>query len=332
LIVAAAHCGFGAIVPGGLGVTIFFFLSGYLISTLMLDEYQSHGTLNIGHFYLRRILRLYPPLLVMLMIAYALVHFRLLGGGFSVGGLFSQLFYFANYDQLFLGNRIPDGTGILWSLAVEEHFYLVYPIMFLALVRANARTTAVLVLGLLSLLALLWRMYLASRPGFETSRTYYATDTRFDSILFGCILAFFRRDSRHVRTTERMRLSDYALFLAGIGGLVASLLFRGQFFRETVRYSIQGISLLPIFSYCVTRPGNPLFLALNARPIKRIGVYSYSIYLIHFVILSLIWEHAKSLTAPGLVLAVTLAIAVGYSFLIDSYVDPYFKSLRKRLH
>ena len=129
LIVLVSHSGYGETVPGGLGVTIFFFLSGYLITTLILDEQTRTETINVRHFYLRRAFRLLPPLLITLAIAYTLVAAGLLGGGFSWGGLTSQLFYFANYYGIFFAheNSIPDGTGILWSLAVEEHFYIVFP-------------------------------------------------------------------------------------------------------------------------------------------------------------------------------------------------------------
>jgi peptidoglycan/LPS O-acetylase OafA/YrhL len=82
-IVLVSHAGFGTVVPGGLGVTIFFFLSGYLITTLLLDEYERSGRIDIGKFYLCRVFRLFPPLVVTLIIAYALVILGLLDGNFS---------------------------------------------------------------------------------------------------------------------------------------------------------------------------------------------------------------------------------------------------------
>src|SRR5262245_57565060 len=130
LLVVLAHSGFDA-VPGGLGVTIFFFLSGYLITTLMLAEYERSGRISIPMFYARRMLRLMPPLLITLALAYGLTYFGALPGGITAAGLAAQLLYFANYYSLFVdpGGTIPNGTGILWSLAVEEHFYIVYPLL-----------------------------------------------------------------------------------------------------------------------------------------------------------------------------------------------------------
>jgi peptidoglycan/LPS O-acetylase OafA/YrhL len=92
LIVVLAHSGF-EIVPGGLGVTIFFFLSGYLITTLMLAEYERSGRLSIPKFYARRFFRLMPPLIITLAIAYSLTFSGLLPGGITAAGLAAQLLY-----------------------------------------------------------------------------------------------------------------------------------------------------------------------------------------------------------------------------------------------
>jgi peptidoglycan/LPS O-acetylase OafA/YrhL len=155
LIVLVSHAGYGSAVPGGLGVTIFFFLSGYLITTLLLDETERSGRINIGKFYLRRVFRLFPPLLVTLFIAYSLVALGLLDGGISWSGVLAQLFYFANYYGLFFdpGNTTAAGTGILWSLAVEEHFYMIYPTVLaglLALGLSRLRIVVVLAIACLS--------------------------------------------------------------------------------------------------------------------------------------------------------------------------------------
>ena len=159
LLVVLGHSGLDAIVPGGLGVTIFFFLSGYLISTLMLAEHDKTGGINILHFYARRVFRLMPPLIVSLAIAYGLTYSGWLAGGITSKGLAAQLLYFANYYGLFYdpGNTVPDGTGILWSLAVEEHFYIFYPLLMALLLGAAFRPRTI---G-----ALLGIVCLSSSPG-----------------------------------------------------------------------------------------------------------------------------------------------------------------------
>ena len=130
LLVVSAHAGLSDLIPGGLGVTIFFFLSGYLITTLMLAENEQTGAISIRNFYARRILRLAPPLLITLAIAYSLTYLGFLQGRITLAALVSQLLYFANYYILFFdpnAQSMPGGTGILWSLAVEEHFYIFFP-------------------------------------------------------------------------------------------------------------------------------------------------------------------------------------------------------------
>ena len=187
LIVVFAHSGLESLVPGGLGVTIFFFLSGYLISTLMLTENERTGGISIFNFYARRVFRLMPPLIVTLAIAYGLTYSGWLAGGITSKGLAAQLLYFANYYGLFFdpGNTIPNGTGILWSLAVEEHFYIIYPILLTLLLRSALGPRGIgALLGIVCVAVLAWRIHLAQSPHFFSDRTYYGSDTRIDSIIY----------------------------------------------------------------------------------------------------------------------------------------------------
>jgi peptidoglycan/LPS O-acetylase OafA/YrhL len=336
LLVVMAHASFDA-VPGGLGVTIFFFLSGYLISTLMLTEHENTGGIDIPKFYARRIFRLMPPLLITLAIAYALTLAGLLGGGITLAGVAAQLLYFANYYFLFFdpGNTIPSGTGILWSLAVEEHFYIFYPLLLTLMLGrgrvARLRTTGAL-LAAACLAVLAWRVHLAHLPGFTPDRTYFASDTRIDSIIYGCILAVLKnpvRDLRRPDAASTMSAAQWALLAIGAGALLFTLVYRDATFRETYRYSIQGLALMPIFYFAVRFSGNWLFRHLNSPWAATLGVYSYAIYLLHLVV---IWAIITSIPAiafrPYIVLPVTLVISIAYAAAIDRFVDPYFRRLR----
>ena len=186
LLVVTSHSGFSS-VPGGLGVTIFFFLSGYLITTFMLVEGEHTHELDIPSFYARRFLRLMPPLLVTLAVAYALTLSGLLPGGITAAGLAAQVLYFANYYHLFFdpGNTVPDGTGILWSLAVEEHFYILYPWLMAWLLHKSARPVlSGALLGLVCLIILLLAHSSSAIAGIRVSsnvlRLRYAY--RFDRL------------------------------------------------------------------------------------------------------------------------------------------------------
>jgi peptidoglycan/LPS O-acetylase OafA/YrhL len=190
LLVVLAHSGFGTIVPGGLGVTIFFFLSGYLITTLMITESQRVGNIAILSFYARRIFRLAPALLITLTIAYGLTYFGLLPGRITLEGLTAQLLYFANYYTVFLdpsNSNLPAGTGPLWSLAVEEHFYIVFPLLMTSFMSNAWRPRTIAMVFFISCLVILaWRIHLVHSPEYFTDRTYLASDTRIDSIIYGC--------------------------------------------------------------------------------------------------------------------------------------------------
>jgi len=335
LIVLLSHSGFGAIVPGGLGVTIFFFLSGYLITTLLMVELATRSKIDIPQFYLRRAYRLLPPLVVTLAVAYGLVFARIMPCDFSFFALASQLFYLANYYGLFFdpGNTTtPPGTGILWSLAVEEHFYIFFPLLLSLLLRDPARPRALAaVLMVLCLAALIWRIYLV-HSGVSEGRTYYSSDTRMDSIAYGCLLALVANPMASLPFRDRMSWWQWLILILASAVLVATLLDRNPAFRETFRYSIQGISLLPIFYFAIKFAKNSLFRHANTPWIAKLGVYSYFIYLIHFVIIQVLIAYAGPLSNPFLLFAVALVLSVGYAAMIDRFVDPYFRELRRRSH
>ncbi len=337
-IVLVSHAGYGGVVPGGLGVTIFFFLSGYLITTLLLDEHQRTGRIHIGKFYLRRVFRLFPPLLVTLAIAYSLVLLGRLDGGISWAGVLAQLFYFANYYSLFFdpGNTTAAGTGILWSLAVEEHFYMIYPAVLtglLALGLSAQRLAVALAIACLAVLA--WRMHLAGLPNFVTERTYYSSDTRVDSIIFGCLLAIVAnpKSSKPASSNPFLEPTSATLLAAAAIVMAFTLVWRDPYFRETFRYSLQGLALMPIFYFAIKCARDIPFTLLNHPWVARIGVYSYAMYLIHYVVINAIEKNAPWLaTIKPLLVVATFAIAALYAAILDVSVDRYFRRLRRKFH
>ena len=335
LLVVLAHSGFGTIVPGGLGVTIFFFLSGFLITTLMLAESERLGNISISSFYARRIFRLAPPLLITLTIAYGLTYLRLLPGQITLEGLTAQLLYFANYYILYFdpgANKIPAGTGILWSLAVEEHFYIFFPLVMSLFVRNALRPRTIgIVLIITCLVILAWRIYLVQSPEYFTDRTYLASDTRIDFIIYGCLMAILINPLRVPHQPKNMSLRQWALFSMGIGFLLLALIYRNPVFRETFRYSLQGIALFPIFYFAILFHDNAIFRYLNSVWAIKIGIYSYAIYLTHQIVLFAIGKNAPFIANnPFVVFPVALIISIAYAAAIDSFVDPYFRQLRHK--
>jgi peptidoglycan/LPS O-acetylase OafA/YrhL len=334
LLVVVAHSGFEALVPGGLGVTIFFFLSGYLISTLMLAENERTGGINILNFYARRVFRLMPPLLVSLAIAYGLTYAGLLSGSITSAGLAAQLLYFANYYVLFFdpGNTIPDGTGILWSLAVEEHFYIFYPLCLTLLLGSALRPRTIgALLGIVCVVVLAWRLYLVQSPDFVSDRAYYASDTRIDSIIYGCVLAIVMNPVRQLHRPGAMSAAQWVVVATALGTLLLTLVYRDPTFRETARYSIQGLTLMPLFYFAVRFSDNQLFRHLNSPWAITLGTYSYAIYLIHYVVIRLIAKNVPAVAAtPFILFPIAILISVAYAAAVDRFVDRYFRQLRHK--
>jgi peptidoglycan/LPS O-acetylase OafA/YrhL len=335
LLVFFAHAGLDKVVPGGLGVTIFFFLSGYLITTLLRREFASTAEISIKHFYIRRSLRILPPMYLTLGLACFVVSFLPSMRSATWLGILSTLGYFYNYANLIHNDpaRLPAGIGVIWSLMIEEHFYLVFPFAYSRLLRSClTRYQQAALLGSLCLGALLWRCCLVlvlHTPVLTLPRwTYSATDARFDSILWGCILAIVWNP---VFGDGSPRLNRNAGKLAG-GGLLllaATLMIRNPILRETARYSLQSIALLPIFYYCVAQPNAWMNRALQWPALRWIGWLSYSMYLIHEFLFELI-EDRFHFGAPVKTIAV-FALAVLYALILRYLVEQPSRGLHKAL-
>lgn len=331
LLVFIAHAGLERYVPGGLGVTIFFFLSGFLITTLMRAEYEKNSSINFRHFWLRRALRILPPFYVVLTAA-AIVSFEWgPSGSVAFKPIAAQALHYSNYWIISNGyGGLPAGTGVYWSLAVEEHFYLVFPWLYSGLqaFRMPARNQAIFFWGLCAAV-LLWRCVLVF--GFQVSenRTYMASDTRLDSILFGCALAVWMNpvmDDTELRE-RRWKLIYVPLALLVMGCCV---LIRSEEFRETLRYSLQGIALTAIFvaaiRYCDWAP----FRLLNRRPLAFIGLLSYSLYLLHYAVIAAV-QRTFTTMHPVLRALTAFAISIALSWIIYVLIEKPCARLRRKL-
>ncbi|MEO6237594.1 MAG: acyltransferase [Vicinamibacterales bacterium] len=328
-IVFMAHSGLPGI-PGGFGVTVFFFLSGYLITTLMRLERQSTGRVSIRKFYMRRALRILPPFYLILLLSSALTIIGVLPGALRAGPLLAQGLHVFNYWFIYQGsNGTPVGTVPYWSLAVEEHFYLIFPVLYMVLSRSLPRRSQAAVVWILCGVICVWRCALVLGMGVPENRTYMASDTRFDSILFGCALAIGLNP-----VLDEPRGSDglwkWLLLPAGIALLVVTFVYRAPWFRETIRYTIQGISLTPVFVTTIRFPGWLPFRPLNWAPIAFLGVLSYTLYLNHQI--AILGVH---FWLPTLPLPVAALLSFGIAFLValslHQFVEKPLARLRQRI-
>jgi peptidoglycan/LPS O-acetylase OafA/YrhL len=317
IVVVAIH--YTDLPSGGLlGVDMFFTLSGFLITTLLLEEWQAAGRVSLRDFYLRRFFRLFPGLAA-LVAAYVL-YIVLFGRGdesLGLSGAAYAITYTANW-AIALGWRYPSwAIGHLWSLAVEEQFYLVWPTLLVVLTRRRLglRGIAWTLAGMIVAIGA-WR-YLLYLDGADGARLYFATDTRFDELLIGCLAGTIfvsRGTERAVPRWAPFATAAAALFV--VWNLLDTRSWATQWsggltlFAAAVAVTIYGcvVGWLPV----LTR-------ALGARWLVFVGTISYSLYLWH-VAGSLVLQRLVDVRGPVLVvseIALSFAAACVSYFVIE---------------
>jgi len=332
LLVFVSHAGWGHIVPGGFGVTVFFFLSGYLITSLIRREYEKTTRIDLPQFYLRRVLRIFPTMYLTLALSVVLAIAGLLPGEIRAEPVMYQAAFLTNYYKLWgaFPDGMPAGTGVLWSLAVEEHFYMFFPLLSLLMMpRLSPRGQAKLLLVICAVV-LAWRCVLVHGLHAGEERTYVASDTHIDSILYGCIVGVFCNPYMD-RPLSFSYFGKVALYVLSLGLLMFCFLYRDVAFRETFRYTIQGIALAPLFYLAIVDWKRPWFLWLNWKPVRVLGTMTYGLYLVHFTAIESVkhlWPEGAMLTQALIALAVSLAFASVMYVLIERPLA----RLRKRLH
>jgi peptidoglycan/LPS O-acetylase OafA/YrhL len=282
-----------SILPGGeIGVDVFFVLSGFLITRVLLGEFEATDQINFINFYVRRCLRLMPALWLFLSawILFALVH----GGENENNRLWAAVpagLYFMNWTiALDLGP--PDMLRHTWSLAVEEQFYLLWPpLLFLALKNVPRRSVWLPIL-LLLLTSSGWRGFLAY-SGADQDRVYNGFDTRAETLLFGCLLA--------VLPIARFPAISFRLWYIPVAVLISCLFFLplihvgepAQVWKPVFTFGLTLVSLCAAWVIVLIIEYRSRFRipVLTWRPVTYVGRISYGIYLWHYPINMLLRPH-----------------------------------------
>lgn len=296
IAVIAYHLNFSWAKGGFIGVDIFFVLSGYLITNILLTQWEKNQTLQLKQFWLRRFRRLIPAAYVMIVVVVifsVLFHSEILKN--LRGDAIASFFYVSNWWFIFHNVSYFDSFGMpsplknLWSLAIEEQFYLIWPVFLLVFLRwvKNPKLLLKIVIGL-GLLSAIW-MTILYVPGTDPSRVYYGTDTRLFDLLSGCALAFvwpFNRLSPNIPKRSKAALNIAGtisiLFFFLITALVSEyqpFLYRGGL----LFVAIMGVVMIATIAH----PASYLSKIFSFKPLRWIGTRSYGIYLWHYPIITL---------------------------------------------
>jgi peptidoglycan/LPS O-acetylase OafA/YrhL len=277
--------------PGGFfGVDVFFALSGYLITRLLLNEHATLGRIDLWRFYVRRSWRLAPALCLMLLV-YVAIELAWQGVGqwktLALDALLA-LAYVTNWTRA-TGWHLPADLGHTWSLAVEEQFYLLWPLLLIGVLKLSRRPgVQVLLVGAMALTSMLWRLYLQDQ-GATVDRLYNGSDVRAETLIWGALLAIWR----HHKATQQRRhwLDEVGEWL--IPALMLGLWLGAQWTEAWV-YSV-GISAVSGMSVLLIKGlhggrWRMISRALTVGWIVYLGRISYGIYLWHFPILRWLME------------------------------------------
>lgn len=350
IMVLAYHLKLALFKSGFLGVTVFFVLSGYLITGILISEVEEKGTIDLKNFWLRRIRRLVPAVMsmaVVIIFVSAVVNRVIFTKGCK--DFVASVLGFNNWWQIF--NKVsyfeaagaPSPFTHCWSLAIETQFYLIYPLILLAVYklakgRGNGRAKrGLLIAGVTLLLALISVILMAAlfNPQQDASRVYYGTDTRAFSLLFGALLAIlweYRMVPRKLSAGINMVLGTVSLVVLIVMTMTISgssnFWYRGGQFVGTI--------LTVLVVYAVSGRKTLLSRFLSNPVLKWIGDRSYSIYLWHYPIILLISKGIKAswwITLIEIVLSVVLA-ELSYRFIETpirhGIIGEYLNILRSR--
>jgi peptidoglycan/LPS O-acetylase OafA/YrhL len=315
--VIAYHAGIGA-VPGDLGVSAFFVLSGFLITWLLLRERRATGRVSLRRFYLRRTLRIFPAYYVFLALSFMVDRVR--HDPWPDGLAAAAVAYVVNYYNALHGH--PTTTiAHAWSLGVEEQFYFIWPTIFLLLARregAGKRLTLLPVVAGLVAVVLLWRSLLFLIGGVGTAYVYNAFDTRFDNLGMGCLLAICAERPWFVVLARAAGRRAW-LPLVTLGLLLWSRVGMSTAYHYSLGFTVDAVLIAVLVVQLLQLSQRVLWSWLEHPVVRYLGVISYPLYLYH------IWGigagHQLRFLPASLQLVVgvfaSIALASGSYFVIE---------------
>lgn len=319
---------------GFLGVDVFFVLSGFLITSLILEEYDRAGRIDFSRFYLGRARRLLPALVLLLAVVAVAAAFIYRDAAAQVrSDAVASIFYVNNWWYIFNDQSYFEFIGRppllkhLWSLAVEEQFYLAWPAIAYLVMRKAGRRGVRLTALTLALLSTVWLIWLSASNGYpeyaDPSRAYFGTDSHAMGLLIGAALATFWRPGR--LPARLPRGGPAVLAGTGIAALLVVIwffLFVGEFTPWMYRGGFLVLALVvALLIAMASHPGSPLGHWMGTQPWAYIGQRSYGLYLWHWPIFMVTRPHLDVPFDGIPLLAFRLALTFGIAELSFRFVE-----------
>lgn len=277
MAVVLAHSGIGTLFFSARhGVAGFFVLSGFLITWLLLKEFRTTGAVSVKDFYMRRSLRIFPAYYAFLIVSICWDLYR--GNDDIQDAIFPGLFYFMNYHNALQGHS-TSSIAHVWSLAIEEQFYLLWPMLFIFLMgRGTKCVIRFLVLAIIAVLV--WRSFSFSYLDFGASYAYNAFDTRFDNLAIGCLLAFLVEKKQYLAFFNRISSRFWMPFIPLIL-LFVSKQFGSDDYAYGPAFTVDALLLAILLLQLIRLSAGRAWGWLNHPMSVYLGVISYPIYLWH---------------------------------------------------
>lgn len=309
-VVMAYHFGFPA--PAGIGVTGFFVLSGFLITWLLRKEQRATGRISIRRFYVRRVLRIFPAYYGYVIVSLILLRYR--GVDEAPGLVRSAIFYVMNYYNAAHGHP-PGAFSHLWSLAVEEQFYLVWPLVVFLFVGRKPRALGAFVTYVI-LLVLAWRSIVFLTTD-NVAYVYNAFDTRFDSIAIGCLLALAVEWHWFLKLATALARGAWAPLVTLLLLIVSQN--ASARFHYSVGFTVDSLLLAVLIIQILILHDRALWSWLQHPVIRYVGVISYPMYLYHQWGVDVAYRATMlpGIGQFGITVLVTIAAASASYFLIE---------------
>lgn len=349
--VMAFHGGIPFLPGGFLGVDAFFVLSGFLITTLLVGEWRRRGTIHLRGFWARRARRLLPALFLVVVFVVCYAAFVAPPGTYPDvrADALAALFYVANWHFIAAGsNYFVQSSAVsplthTWSLAVEEQFYLVWPLLVLGILRLFHRLRPLLIVTVAGAFGSAVEMFVLFRHGTDLTRLYDGTDTHAQSLMVGAALAValamlprYRvldadpegrapAGDRSSRSTPSARTVRTVFVLAGSAGVVANTLlwWRASYsspFLWQGGFLLADLATAAVLLSVVSLPGGLLARALSAAPLRFVGRISYGLYLWHFPLYQWVDQARTGLSGYplfGLRLGITFVVSTASFFFVE---------------